>query len=96
MIGHKLWTAGNSGPMPGDNPVYEPRNTDNGGSSAAVTTFPEREGSVGDRKFDNPIYSDGETDHDDNVYAVPVDDQQDQQPQPNHEFDNPIYGTETY
>ena len=90
MTGHELWTAGNSGPMPGDNPVYEPGNTDNGGSSAAVTTFPEREGGVGDRKFDNPIYSDGETD--DNVYTLPVDDQQ---PQPNHEFDNPIYGTET-
>ena len=94
MTGHKSWTTGNSGPMPGDNPVYEPGNTDNGVSSAAVTTFPVREDSVGERKFDNPIYSDEETD--DNVYTVPVDDQQDQQPQPNHEFDNPIYGTETY
>ena len=98
MIGHKSWTAESSGPMPGDNPVYEPGNTDNGGSSAVITSFPERKGnesSMSERKFDSPIYSDidGETDHD-NVYTVPFD-QQDQQSQPNHEFDNPIYGTET-
>ena len=47
---------------------------------------------MGERKFDNTIYGDGETD---DMYTVPFD-QQDQQSQLNHEFDNPIYGTEAY
>ena len=54
------------------------------------------------RRFDNPIYYGdndiNETDdHDDidDVYTTPFD-QQDQRSLPDHEFDNPIYGAETY
>ena len=92
----------NSGPVPGDNPVYEPGNTINelkGGSTAhttaAVITLPEGEGidSSVENRFDNPIYGGDETD--DNVYTTSFD-HQDQQSLPNHEFDNPIYGNETY
>ena len=68
-----------------------------------VTTLPEEEGienGGGERNFDNFIYGDDDDDDDDDiddgdrVYTAPFD-QQDQQSPPSHEFDNPIYGTET-
>ena len=99
--------SGSSCPMPGDNPVYEPAGNTTSelkGSSlphttTVVNTLPISEGggndsSVEERRFDNLIYGDDD-ETDDHVYTTPSD-QQDQQSLPNHEFDNPIYGTETY
>ena len=99
--------SGSGFPMPGDNPVYEPAGNTTSelkGSSSphtttVVTALPVSEGggpggndsSVEERRFDNLIYGD-EDETDDGVYTTPFD----QQDQPNHEFDNPIYGTETY
>ena len=72
----------------------------------AVTILPDQqefeglESSMEERRFDNSIYGDndfnetGDRDIDD-VYTTPFD-QQDQQSLPDHEFDNPIYGAETY
>ena len=90
--------------MPGDNPVYERGNTTSddelkGDSSlntrTPVTTLPEENGG-GERNFENFIYGDDDDDRDDGdlVYTAPFD-QQDQQSSSSHEFDNPIYGTET-
>ena len=103
MIGN-----GNGNPLPGDNPVYEQGNTTSelkGASSVntrtPVTTLPEEEGIENggeERNFDNFIYGDDDDDDErgdgDHVYTAPFD-QQDQQSPPSHEFDNPIYGTET-
>ena len=92
--------------MPGDNPVYEQGNTSSdhelkGVSSlntrTPVTTLPEEDGGE-ERNFENFIYGNDDDDDDerdgDHVYTAPFD-QQDQQSSSSHEFDNPIYGTET-
>ena len=100
--------SGNSDPLPGDNPIYEQGNTTSdhelkGDSSlntrTPVTTLPEEEGIENggeERNFDNFIYGDDDDERDDgdHVYTAPFD-QQDQQSSSSHEFDNPIYGTET-
>ena len=77
------------------------------GSSPQTTTAPDQqefeglESSVEKRRLDNPTYYGdndiNETDDRDidDVYMTPFD-QQDQQSLPDHEFDNPIYGAETY
>ena len=62
--------------------------------------FEGLESSMEERRFDNSIYGDNdfnETDDRDidDVYMTPFD-QQNQQSLPDHEFDNPIYGAETY
>ncbi len=93
--------------MPGDNPVYEQGNTSselNGGVSLNTRTpLPGQEGIENsgefERKFDNFIYGNDSDDGDDEidgdrVYTAPFD-QQDQQSPHHHEFENPIYGTET-
>ena len=75
-------------------------------TTTAVMTLPDQqefeglESSMEERRFDNSIYGDNdinETDDRDidDVYTTPFD-QQDQQSLPDHEFDNPIYGAETY
>ena len=96
--------------MPGDNPIYERGNVtsdhEHKGDSplntrTPVTTLPAQEGienGGGERNFDNFIYGDDDDDDErddgDHVYTAPFD-QQDQQSSSSHEFDNPIYGTET-
>ena len=88
--------------LSGDNPVYETGNTTvvfgNLSSDHVKTPASEQEVNVmsshnDQNEFDNPIYGDGETD--DGVYTTPLQDQQGQGPVQDHEFYNPIYGTET-
>ena len=100
---------GNSGPLPGDNPVYEQVNTTSEikGDSSLNTRTPvtatlpaEEEGTENggeERNFDNFIYGDDDDDIDDggHVYTAPFDQQDQQSLRDSHEFDNPIYGTNT-
>ena len=96
--------------MPGDNPIYEQGNATNelkGDSSlntrTPVTTLPEEGGTENgaeERNFDNFIYGDDVDDDDDiddggHVYTAPFDQQDQQFLHDSHEFDNPIYGTNT-
>ena len=96
--------------MPGDNPVYEPQGSATselkGDSSlntrTPATTLPGEEGIENgweERNFDNFIYGDDIDDDDDiddggHVYTAPFDQQDQQSLHDNHEFDNPIYGTD--
>ena len=93
----------NSGPLPGDNPIYEQGNTTNeinGDSSlntrTLVTTLPEEGGTENgeeERNFDNFIYGD-DIDDGGHVYTAPFDQQDQQSLHDSCEFDNPIYGTD--
>ena len=98
----------NSGPLPGDNPVYEQAITTSElkGDSSLTTrtpvtaTLPEEEGTENgaeEGNFDNFIYGDDDDDIDDggHVYTAPFDQQDQQSLHDNHEFDNLIYGTDT-
>ena len=94
----------NSGPLPGDNPIYEQGNTTNeinGDSSlntrTPATTLPEEGGTENgeeERNFDNFIYGD-DIDDGGHVYTAPFDQQDQQSLHDSCEFDNPIYGTDT-
>ena len=101
----------NSGPLPGDNPVYEQVNATSelkGDSSLntrtpVTATLPEggTENGWEERNFDNFIYGDDINDNDDDIddgghiYTAPFDQQDQQSLHDSHEFDNPMYGTNT-